>query len=60
MNKSIKLSKILGDIYSENFKGEWDEKYEINWEALRALAGDKTATIHARQPAHNLQPRLER
>lgn len=39
MNKAIKLSNILGEIYSENFKGEWDEQYEISWEDLRALAG---------------------
>lgn len=39
MNKANKLSNILGEIYSENFKGEWDEQYEISWEALRALAG---------------------
>ena len=38
MNKANKLSKILGDIYSENFKGEWDEQYEISWADLRALA----------------------
>lgn len=39
MNKAIKLSNILGEIYSENFKGEWDEQYEISWEDLRTLAG---------------------
>ena len=39
MNKAIKLSNVLGEIYSENFKGEWDERYEISWEDLRALAG---------------------
>ncbi len=39
MKKAIKLSNILGEIYSENFKGEWDEKYEISWGDLRTLAG---------------------
>lgn len=39
MKKAIKLSNILGEIYSENFKGEWDEQYEISWENLRTLAG---------------------
>ena len=39
MKKAIKLSNILCEIYSENFKGEWDEQYEISWEDLRTLAG---------------------
>lgn len=40
MNNASKLAKVLGEIYNENFGGDYDEPFSIEWGQLRALAGD--------------------